>query len=237
MLLLYVSLPLILIFTLFSLFRNTLPHWSGPAFIGLIILSSDWLSGKLTENRRKVISLLAAANGLVVLVIIFAVIQINFGLIYPPSKVTDPRKTGKNDFTLDMYGWKQAGIKFQQFLRKEGIEEADNNKVKIISNKWFPAAHLDFYVAHPFCIDLLAYGTLGDIHKYYWINRTRQINPGDKIYYITSSQQFTDPDELIVKFSRIIPRDTIRIIRNRRTVKNLFIYEMTGPVLNTPEQR
>jgi hypothetical protein len=133
-----------------------------------------------------------------------------------------------------MYGWKQAGIKFQQVLKKEGIKEEDHKKVKIISNKWFPAAHLDFYIAHPLNIDLLVSGNLGEAHKYHWINQTRKINKGDIIYYITSSQQFNDPEELIDKFTKIIPVDTIRIIRNRKTVKNLFIYQMTDSLVKLP---
>jgi hypothetical protein len=233
-LLICLSLPMIVIFTIFSLFKNTLPHWSGPAFIGLIILSSEWLSNKLIHSRTKVFAAIFGANMLVVLVIILAVLQINYGLLYSPKGGGNPKDVGKNDFTMDMYGWKQAGIKFQQFLRKEGIQKEDNNKVKVISNKWFPAAHIDFYMAYPFNIDLLVSGDIGEAHKYYWINQTRKINPGDKVYYITSSQQFNDPETLTEKFSKIIPKDTIRVIRNRKTVKNLFIYEMRDSLINFP---
>jgi len=38
--LLLVSLPLICVFIIFSLFRRTLPHWSAPAYTTLILLSS-----------------------------------------------------------------------------------------------------------------------------------------------------------------------------------------------------
>lgn len=231
-LLLCLSLPLILIFTLFSLFNNTLPHWSGPAFISLLILSSEWLNEKLLSNRRKVLTALVCANALIVLALTFAPIQFNTGLFYAPAQVNDSKKVGENDITLDMYGWSQAGIKFQQFLKKEGIKEEDHDRVKIISNKWFPAAHLDFYIAYPLKIDLLVSGTLGDIHKYYWINKTRTINQGDKIYYITTSQDFYDPEKLVWKFSNIIPKDTIEIIRNGKLVKNLFVYEMGNLVGN-----
>ena len=55
-----------------------------------------------------------------------------------------------------------AGLNFSSFLRKKGLKKKIINKVKIISNKWFPAAHLDFYVAHPLKIDLLVYGTLDE---------------------------------------------------------------------------
>ena len=229
-LLLYLSVPLILVFTLSSLFKDTLPHWTGPAFIGLIILSSKWLSEKLPINRKKVINTLLGANVLLVLAVLLGVIQINYGVLYPPKKGEDPRKLGTDDVSLDMYGWHQAGVKFQQFLKKEGIEEKDYDKVKIISNNWFPAANMDFYIAHPLKIDLLVSGKLQQTHKYYWINKTRKIHAGDKFFYITSSQYYCDPEKLIGKFSRIVPRDTIQIKRNGNTVKNLFIFEMMDSV-------
>ncbi len=225
-LLLYLSLPLILIFTLSSMFKDTLPHWTGPSFIGLIILSSEWLREKLTVSRKKVINTLIVANALIVLTLFLGIIQINYGLLYPPSRVEGPKDLGTKDITLDMYGWHQAGLKFQQFLKKEGIEDRDFDKVKIISNNWFPAANMDFYIAHPLKIDLLVSGTLEKTHKYYWINKTRQIKEGDKIFYITSSQYFNAPEKLPVKVDRIVPMDTIQIERNGQPVKNLFVYEL-----------
>lgn len=43
-LLLLFSLPLIILFLIFSLFRSTLPHWSAPAYLCLILLSAVYLS-------------------------------------------------------------------------------------------------------------------------------------------------------------------------------------------------
>jgi len=225
-LMLYLSLPLILVFTISSLFNDTFPHWTGPAFIGLIILSSGWLNEKLAANRKKVINTLWGANAFVFMAILLGIAQINFGLFVAPIKGQDPKELGINDVTLDMYGWHQAGFKFQQFLKKEGIEKKDYDKVKIITNNWFPAAHIDFYMAHPQNIDLFVSGTLGETHKYYWINKARTINPGDKIYYITSSQFFKDPGMIADKSPEYVPKDTIQIKRNGKTVKILFIYEI-----------
>ena len=224
-LLLYLSLPLILIFTLSSLFNDTFPHWTGPAFIGLIILSSGWLNEKLTANRNKVINSLLGANALVIIAIVIGIAQINYGLLLAPMKGQDPKELGTNDVTLDMFGWHQAGIQFQQFLKKEGVKQKDHDKVKIITNNWFPAAHIDFYMAHPLNIDMFVSGTLGETHKYYWINKKRKINTGEKIFYITSSQFFKDPAISAGKYDRFVPSDTLKIKRNGKIVKNLFIYE------------
>jgi 4-amino-4-deoxy-L-arabinose transferase-like glycosyltransferase len=225
-LMLYLSLPLILVFTVSSLFRDTLPHWTGPAFIGLIILSSNWLEQKARVNRKRVVNSLVAANGLVVLVFVLGILQINFGLLYPPSATEKPVELGTKDVTLDMYGWDQAGDKFRNFLTREGITEQDYSKVKIVSNNWFPAANIDFYVASPLKIDLFVSGPLDRSHKYYWINKTRKIGTGDRLFYITSSQYYNEPEKLAAKAGRIVPKDTLRIVRNQKTVKNLFIFEL-----------
>lgn len=223
-LLLYLSLPLILIFTFSSLFNDTFPHWTGPAFIGLIILSSGWLNEKLAKNRKEVITALLGANAFVILVLLLGIAQINYGLFFAPIKGQDPKELGTNDVSLDMFGWRQANIQFQQFLKKEGIEKKDHDKVKIITNNWFPAAHIDFYIAHPLNIDLFVSGTLGETHKYYWINKARKIRTNDKIFYITSSQSFKDPRMFDHKFHGFVLQDTLQIKRNGKTVKNLFIF-------------
>lgn len=225
-LMLYLSLPLIAVFTVSSLFRDTLPHWTGPAFLGLLILGSNWLAEKAKENRKKVVNTLLAANALVVVVFVLGILQINYGLLYPPSGNEKPTELGTKDVTLDMYGWDQAGVKFQQFLAKEGITRQEFGKVKIISNNWFPAANLDFYVASPLKIDLFVSGPLDRTHKYHWINKARKIGAGDRLFYITSSQYYNKPENLAAKAGRIVPKDTLRIVRNNKTVKNLFIFEL-----------
>jgi len=226
-LMIYLSLPLIILFTVFSLFRNTLPHWSGPAFLGLLIMSSEWLKHSLVRSQRNVVRLLLIANSLVFVVIILAFFQINSGFIKLTKEKQEPTELGEDDFTLDMYGWEQSKEKFIDFLSKEGIDLNDTRNVNIISNKWFPAAHLDYYIAHPLNIDLFALGKIGDTHKYFWMNKTKSLHPTDRFYFITSSQQYYSPDNYSNYFEKIIPVDTLTIGRNGKPVKNLFIYKMT----------
>lgn len=229
-LLLLLSLPLIIIFLSFSLFQKTLPHWSGPAFIGLIILSSDWLGETLLVKPRKVFNILLSSNLLIILLLILAPLQINYGLLGHIHDSPDPRKTGSNDLSLEMYGWKQARLKFQALLEMKSIEEKDYDKVKIISSKWFPAAHLDYYIAHPLNMELLVPGSVEQSHKYSWINKTRSINAGDTIYFITTSMQYYEPENLLDAGSKIVSEDTIQIRRKGRVVKNLFIFSIKGPL-------
>lgn len=225
MLLLYISLPLILIFSLLSIFRFELPHWSGPAFICLLILAGEWLSEVFTRHRNIVINSLLSANIFFILVLITATLQIKSGVVLHTIKNTDPTTTGHDDPTLDMYGWKQASEKFQLFLSEDNI---DRNKIELVSDKWFPAAHIDFYIAHHMNINLIVPSNIGAAHKYFWINKKRPVHQDYRFFYITSSQHFAGPDELSYMFSGSIPVDTIKITRRGEVVKNLFIYEMTG---------
>jgi hypothetical protein len=227
-LMVYLSLPMITVFIVLSLFRNTLPHWTGPVFICLIILGSEWLSGLYENHRKTVFNTILITNVLFILVLIAGTIQIRYGTILPSDKNSDPTNLGHNDFTLDMYGWKQAKSKFSEFLLQEEKRTNDDKKVKLIENKWFPAAHLDFYIAHPLNIDLIVPGNIEAIHKYYWINKTRHLTKEDRVYFITSSQHYFPPEGFLNYFTGIIPKDTIQIGRNGVIVKNLFIFEMVG---------
>jgi 4-amino-4-deoxy-L-arabinose transferase-like glycosyltransferase len=229
LLLIYLSLPLIFIVTLFSVFRSSvLPHWTGPVFICLIIISSEWLSDMYILKKKRVISIILFSNLLCFLFIGASTIQIKYGIILSASRDSDPSSLGHNDYTLDMFGWHQAATGFTQFLTKEKIPASDYSNVKIITSEWFPAAHLDFYIAHPLKIDVLVPRNLGAAHKYFWINNTRHIQQGNKIFFVTSSQHYFPPEGFKPIFSEIIPKDTLQIKRNGIPVKNLFIYEMKG---------
>ncbi len=225
--LLYLGIPLIAIFTFFSLFRNTLPHWSGPAFICLIMLSSSYLSDVFDKRKRLIKGALSSAALIFVFVLLLGTVQIKTGLI-KLQKDYESAYPGKNDFTLDMYGWKQAREEFSGFLQQKGISENEHERLAIITDNWFPAAHLDYYVAYPLKIKLLALGKIERIHKYYWINKKRRLRISDRIFYITDSRNYDPPEKLARCFSGIVPDDTLIISRNRKTVKKIFIYDLTG---------
>jgi hypothetical protein len=232
LLLLFLGIPLILVSIFLSLFRNTLPHWTGPAFICLLILSSEYLADIYNKRKKSIFRALSAAIVLYLFILVLGTLQINTGIIKLKTD-SEPVYPGQNDITLDMYGWKQAKEKFTEFLTKEGISEKEHQQLAIVTNKWYPAAHLDYYIAHPLNIKLVALGSIEIIHKYYWINKTRKINETDRVFYITDSRNYHGPEDFASCFTKIIPKDTLIIDRNHKAVKYIYIYDMVDFRCNT----
>lgn len=226
--LLLTSLPLILLFLFFALFRRTLPHWTAPGYISLILLASAYLAGKAMKSgkvklfpREIVISL-----SVLMFVLALGIIQIKTGIIPQPS-ADDPKEIGKNDVTLDMYGWEQFSEKFSQLADRDIYTRNMNADAPIISHKWFPAAHLDYYVARKYGYNLLAIGDLDAIHKYAWINRQRpQLRQGSDAYFITSSRNYKSPEYMLEYFKWIEKPEMIRIFKGDRHVENFFVYRL-----------
>ena len=148
--LLYSSLPLIVLATGLSFFREVLPHWTGPAYSGLILLAACYLSKQKEQTifkRRFMPPVLTAAISLLFIIIIGGVLLIN----YLPGTLgkQDKQIFGEDDFTLDMYGWKSLKTEMRAIIKtdlRSGIMKQD---AVIICNKWFPASHIDHYVAIP----------------------------------------------------------------------------------------
>ncbi len=180
------SVPLIATFLFLSLFRATLPHWSAPAFYPLILLAAAY------ADYRTLARPVRASVAILIVVVVMGVIQIQTGFIplTPPSSAKevsseDPYKElGRNDFTLDMYGWKKLGERFAFVSRQQEIRyiESDGNKgmpveSAILAHRWFPAAHLDYYVARPVGKVVKTKGPVERTHK---SHKSGRIAPGKK---------------------------------------------------------
>jgi 4-amino-4-deoxy-L-arabinose transferase-like glycosyltransferase len=226
------SIPIWLVFTSFSLFRQTLPHWTGPAFTPLILIASVYLSQK-TENRgkddRQLLFPVAIKGSLYLLIVMM---MAAWGLInYFPGtigKKTTVSKYGDTDFTLDMYGWKQIKTGFEAIAQRDVETGSMSARAPIISPKYFPGTEIDFYVARPLNRRVLQYGKLSDIHKYAWINEERgHLKAGEDAYMISTSNWFKDPNEYYAdNFEKIIPTDTITITRSGKVAYFAFIYKL-----------
>lgn len=232
-LLLWLSLPIIFVFIGTSLFRDTLPHWSAPGFFGLILLTAV----RLDRERRHFSRPVAYGVGFLSVGLLVAVVAIFTGFL-PMQQPEKEEDLGAWDFTLSMTGMKQAGEKFGTIHRDlvaRGVMKAD---VPMVSDKWFPAAHLDFYVAKPNGLRLLTIGKLEDTHKYEWITRERGgFRLGEDAYAVVSSRFYGDVNESFgAYYESITPLDTIHVERLGKTVFNLYLYKLQNLVKLPPSQ-
>lgn len=218
------ALPLIGLFLLFSLNRETLPHWSAPAFVLLIPLMACWITG---FSKRRIRNILAISITFLILTLTAGVLEIKKGSV-PLDQNTEATQIGRSDVTLDMYGWRQASAKFNE-IRAQAIAEGEMPEdAGIIGNNWFPTASIHYYIARPLGMKVKGYGHLEKIHKYQWINEIEGgFTKGEDYWYIADSHYYIDPDEAYAytNFKEICLADTIPIERNGVIVRNLFVYE------------
>ena len=233
-LILCIALPLIFVFLFFSFTRPTLPHWNAPAYILLILLSAVYLRDKHAHADMVPKSIIAALSVLVITLII-GVAEIKTGFI-PLDKHTEAEQVGRDDFTLDMYGWRQLGEKFADFREEkiaEGLMKAEDG---IVANQWFPLANLDYYVARPLGMRVMGLGWPEFLHKYLWINDKRDgFHLGEDYWFLTGSRYLKNPKETYQWFFKEIELvGVIPIERGGKTVENYFIYTCKGLCDNPP---
>ncbi|MEO7769073.1 MAG: glycosyltransferase family 39 protein, partial [Ferruginibacter sp.] len=225
-LMLLLSLPLIVLVLLISLSRDTLPHWSGPGYIALIIITGCYVSYKTqiknAENKR----IYAFCFGAAILLLIVTITGLLF-INYLPGTIGKKSEPGlgDGDFTLDIYGWRQVEKEFKK-VQGADIASGATSTTFILSNKWFPGAHIDYYVAQPSHMDFIAIGELIDIHTYAWLNNYRKkIRWGDDAYFITVSNYFCDPKQ---QYKGLFKEVTVPVIitqmRAEKPVRNIYIY-------------
>lgn len=227
--LLFCSLPLIIIAFIISLFRNVLPHWTGPAYISLILLTALYFNKRHTEAvkpNKPTPLLLKMALGLSLFIITAGILLINF---YPGTfGKKDSLLLGEGDFTLDMYGWKNLKPAVEKIIQRNEQTGLMKKDAVIISNKWFPASHIDYYIALPLKKDLIAIGDTTDIHQYAWINKQRKkLSPGDDAYCIVPSENYMDVHTSFNHlFSSIPAADTILQKRSGKVCRQLYVYRL-----------
>ena len=227
-LMLCIALPMITVFWAFSLTRPTLPHWNAPAYVLLILLTAVWLRDKNPDSKKMPRSVIAALAVLMITLVV-GVAEIKTGFI-PLDKHTEPEQLGRDDFTLDMYGWRQLGEKFADFREQKIAEGLMKTEDGIVANQWFPLANLDYYVARPLGLRVMGLGWPDFLHKYLWINDERGgFHLGEDYWFLSDSRYMKDPKETYQwYFKEIELVGTIEIERCGKPAKNFFVYTCKG---------
>lgn len=203
------GMPAILIFLFISIFKSTLPHWSGPGFSTLILFASITLSNSLKTSILFLKRTLIWSISIYFIAVILIVLQLQWNII-PLGYSNDP--------TCDITGWDDLGKQFTT-LRNKHIREGKILKNHVfIHPRWFPGAHYDYYLAEPNGVNLLISGDISNSHKYYWINKYRGgIRKGDDAYYLTTDSTERSGKQVYGSFFTTISKPDVLTIKRRQT--------------------
>jgi 4-amino-4-deoxy-L-arabinose transferase-like glycosyltransferase len=220
---LLLGLTLIGILLLVSLFNETLPHWSGPAYISILLLTACYFSARTTRPLPKGI---LAANLLFLGIVVAGIPLIR----YIPARLgkKEERVLGTGDVTLDMVGWDRFSRRFDSIYRADAKSGLMKSNAFILSDFWYPGAHLDFYVARPNQIPFLAIGRMNDIHHYAWLNEERPfLEPGADAYFIYPSNYYGPPKQGLKNyFYRVDDSLVLSQDRSGIRVRNFVVYRL-----------
>ncbi|MEN9950970.1 MAG: hypothetical protein RLY85_1722 [Bacteroidota bacterium] len=219
--LLYFSAPLLLMIWFIALFRETLPHWTGPAYVSLIVLASIGLSDR-EFNRPRIINWARVALSFLLVIIVSGLILIN---CYPGTigQKKTARTYGRNDFTLDMFGWKHSGKELAVKLKAMQLDS-----LPIYADNWFPAAHLDEYLTPHTGNVIYGVGDITRIHQYHWINANHGGLPvSDSAIFISVSNYPSDPEQLYgQQFKRVQCLDSLVQLRSGKPTRYFHVFLM-----------
>jgi len=216
------------------MFNDTLPHWTGPAYVTLIPLTAVYLSK--TKIKSTVPNAVKYSVALTLFVMVAGFMAIKF---YPGTlgKKKSTFKYGEGDVTLDMYGWNKAAKKIDSLVIADEASGIMSKDAEFVSNKWFPAAHIDYYVARPLNKFVIGFGEMNELHHYEWLNSYRLVDkPLNEAYCVVPSNYNCDVRAIYGdKFNSIDSVAAIPIYRSGRICKYFFLYRMKNFTGTVPE--
>ncbi len=223
------GMPLIIVVTVMSLFNSMLPHWSGPAFVVLTLLPAAYLREKAMIFIPRVVGI---SMGLILVAMATAIILIKS---YPGTIGSKEESNyGQDDFTLDLSGWKQFANDFTPWLKEQeaaGVIEPD---LSIVIHKWFPGAHIEYYVARPLGKPVIGVGQWLDLHQYFWLNKRRpELKSGDNALCIVPSNYPMYMDQnLFRNFSSFELLRSFSSMRGGQSARRFDVYLMKDYLKN-----
>ncbi|EOR93334.1 hypothetical protein ADIARSV_3413 [Arcticibacter svalbardensis MN12-7] len=217
------GLPIIIATVYISLFNNVLPHWSGPGFLTLSFIAAAYLDKIVITSPKRASLILKSSSILIITVMIAGISIINF---YPGTLgKTKEKEFGKSDFTLDMWGWREFGKQYAVFVTQQKKLKTDIPE-KIVCNKWFPAAHIDYYVARPLQNEVIGLGSLINLHHYVWLNQYKSgLKKGENAICMMPGNYPEDVCEVYKKyFSSIKLLKVFPLYRGGKRTKIIWVY-------------
>ncbi|MCY7291914.1 MAG: glycosyltransferase family 39 protein [Ferruginibacter sp.] len=216
-----IGVSFLLVIFAIALFRNTLPHWSGPAYISLLPIAAIGLS-QINFSTFKVLT--ASALVYTILLVSLIVIAVNF---YAGSySNATGKEIGKNDISLDAYGWKEGGEKFAVFYNHQHV---GNKRPPLVCNTWW-GGHDEYYFARPLNIKMIGLAPVLNIHQYAWRIATDTVHlQMDTAYAIVHSYDYFDASKAFKNYyNKIDSVHTIPIMRAGKLAYNFYVCRLSG---------
>ncbi len=219
-----VALSLLAIILLIALFRQTLPHWSGPVYITLLPMAAIGLADVNVKAYKRVVGYLAVYTAL------FLGLMAGLTNYYPGTfGDKNPVELGKGDISLDSYGWKKAGDVFVELYNQQTAHLPQGKKPPLVCSTWW-GAQAEYFFAKPLGINMIGLGPVNDIHHYHWRNRVSLAGqPMDTAFCVVPSDGYYDVKTAFASYYRFADSVTaIQIKRGGLPAHYFYVYKLYG---------
>ncbi|MFH1416232.1 MAG: glycosyltransferase family 39 protein [Elusimicrobiota bacterium] len=213
----YGALP-VTVFMAASLFKRVLPHWPVIGYISLTLAAGKFYES-LKEKKKPLFNLYAIGHSfIVILLITAALLQIYTGIIFnrelPESGIE--KKSPVKDISIDIIGWNFL----EKHLKEAGYRESD---IFLFTHKWYVGGQIAFAVRGRYPVMCLS--SIGDARGFsIWQDQEKEI--GKDGLFICTSKFFLDPSQRYSGyFDSIELAETIPVMRNKKLVKNIYVYK------------
>ncbi len=221
--LLLMSLPMVALFWIVSLLNPTLPHWSGPAYIPLFFIAAIYLE----QAVKKLYPFWIKAAGALVIVALAVGIALSR---FSPINFGSQEKENFGEYcpTLDLSGWENFSIDFAKLVETDRTNKIMKPGVVLLTHKWFPGGHLEFYTKRKTGLELIGLGNLQDLHKFAWLNKDRKsLQLEADAYVIVPSNLPMNVQEVFgIYFTTIDAPIIINQYRSGSVVRYFYVYRL-----------
>jgi len=220
----WIGIPFALLLIFISAFRNTLPHWNGPAYVALFPLAAIWLAEQ--KEISFYLRLPRFVMPLFFVVLIGALLVIHF---FPGTWGSKAIDYGKGDVTLDMYGWRDASKQFASFRQGDIKNGIMPDNAPLICHYWW-GSHIEYYFARPNDMYMIGLGFPFGLHHYLWTNywRKDKVNMKKAYCIVPSDEYYFAPWQYRNYYQHIDSVASFQTYRSGKPAHTFYLYRLSG---------
>ncbi|MDF5720581.1 MAG: glycosyltransferase family 39 protein [Rhizonema sp. PD37] len=223
---LWVSLPLILGFTLIGGYQQILPAWSMPGFWGITLLLGQQAMIWQQQSRQWVRRWLLGSGIAIATVLLIALLQVTAGIVQKPSEyaVMGGFLSPKNDPSTELIDIQQLR---RGFAESPVLSAALKNSSFIFTNRYYIGGPIAMSLNPLTHIPITCFDIGNDLRGFaYWSRRDQWL--GKDALYVTTAA-FHNREDLIASyknhFSSLTEIETIPIRRGGAVVNVIYVYQ------------